>query len=313
MSFTSSSGLSIGAVEHETGLSQDTLRMWERRYRFPSPDRDTLGERSYPTEQVDKLRLIRHLMDHGHRPGKLVGADLSLLRDMAASLPDGSPRADIPPGSQENLMHFVALCKAHRVEDLRRELMQHMLRVGMHHFVMGLIAPLTATIGTQWANGNLAVSDEHLYTESVQAVMRSAIAAVPLAGSGMESLPRPRIVLGTVTNEPHGLGLLMSEAIFTLEGAHCVSVGVQAPVTQIAAAARAQAADIVALSFSASAAAALVVEALADLRAELPQSVEIWVGGRCAALRRRSLPDIRRLELHEIPAAISAWRLRTGV
>ena len=32
--------LSIAAVERDTGLSKDTLRVWERRYGFPSPGRD---------------------------------------------------------------------------------------------------------------------------------------------------------------------------------------------------------------------------------------------------------------------------------
>src|SRR5271165_2475103 len=35
----------IAAVERDTGLSKDTLRVWERRYRFPLPLRDTSGER----------------------------------------------------------------------------------------------------------------------------------------------------------------------------------------------------------------------------------------------------------------------------
>ena len=38
----------ISAVERETGLSKDTLRMWERRYGFPAPGRDAQGERVYP-------------------------------------------------------------------------------------------------------------------------------------------------------------------------------------------------------------------------------------------------------------------------
>ncbi|MBK8767339.1 MAG: MerR family transcriptional regulator, partial [Burkholderiaceae bacterium] len=29
--------LSISAVERDTGLSKDTLRVWERRYGFPLP------------------------------------------------------------------------------------------------------------------------------------------------------------------------------------------------------------------------------------------------------------------------------------
>ena len=64
--------LSIAAVERDTGLSKDTLRVWERRYGFPLPHRDALGERSYPFDQVERLRTIKRLLDAGHRPGRVV-------------------------------------------------------------------------------------------------------------------------------------------------------------------------------------------------------------------------------------------------
>src|ERR1700709_1096065 len=64
--------LNISAVERETGLSKDVLRMWERRYGFPDPLRDDNAERRYAPDQVAKLRAIKRLMDSGMRPGKLM-------------------------------------------------------------------------------------------------------------------------------------------------------------------------------------------------------------------------------------------------
>ena len=55
----------ITAVERDTGLSKDVLRMWERRYGFPRPERDGNGERLYPAAQVARLRLLKRLMDQG--------------------------------------------------------------------------------------------------------------------------------------------------------------------------------------------------------------------------------------------------------
>ena len=64
-------GLSIASVEQATGIARATLRIWERRYGFPQPGRDARGERTYPDDQVRKLRLIADLMAQGHRPGRL--------------------------------------------------------------------------------------------------------------------------------------------------------------------------------------------------------------------------------------------------
>ena len=83
-------GLSIAAVERDTGLAKDTLRVWERRYGFPAPARDGRGERGYTAEQVDKLRLIRRLIDQGMRPARLIDLDPDALTRMLEEL-GGAP------------------------------------------------------------------------------------------------------------------------------------------------------------------------------------------------------------------------------
>ncbi len=60
--------MSIAAVERDTGLSKDTLRIWERRYGFPDPVRDGQGERCYPMDQIERLRLIKRLLGRGAPP-----------------------------------------------------------------------------------------------------------------------------------------------------------------------------------------------------------------------------------------------------
>lgn len=75
--------LTISAVERETGLSKDTLGAWERRYGFPIPERDARGDRRYPPQQVERLRKIKRLVDHGFRPSKIMSGESKLdwLRD----------------------------------------------------------------------------------------------------------------------------------------------------------------------------------------------------------------------------------------
>src|SRR5512135_1079870 len=79
----SAPALPIAAVERDTGLSKDTLRVWERRYGFPQPLRDANGERVYPQAQVDKLRLVKRLMDQGYRPGKIADCTVEQLQALA--------------------------------------------------------------------------------------------------------------------------------------------------------------------------------------------------------------------------------------
>jgi len=297
--------LSIAAVERDTGLAKDTLRVWERRYGFPNPGRDAFGERSYPIEQVDKLRVIRRLMDSGHRPGRIMSLSLEELHALAAQSVEAPRSASDLRSDRDDLQRFIELTKAHDVDGLRRALSQAAVRMGVDRFVIDVAAPLNRMVGEAWARGYFEVFEEHLYTESMQIVLRNAISTIPRTGN------RPRVLLTTFPNESHGLGLLMAEAILSLEGCGCLSLGVQTPVWDIVLAATAHHADIVALSFTASLGVNAVTDGLAELRAKLPRATELWAGGQSPALARRSPPGIQVFrDLTEIAPAVARWRSR---
>src|SRR3954463_2558055 len=90
----SQEGVPIAAVEQATGIARATLRIWERRYGFPQPGRDLRGERSYPAEQVERLRLMADLMARGHRPGRLVQLSPAQLATLAGPLGAGPGAED---------------------------------------------------------------------------------------------------------------------------------------------------------------------------------------------------------------------------
>lgn len=296
-------GLPIAAVERDTGLSKDTLRVWERRYGFPQPRRDANGERVYPPEQVDKLRLLKRLMDRGHRPGRIAGRSIAQLHAMAQSDVGGRSGVAAAVTADDTLDGFLELLRQHRVEELRRELARLAVKAGLSSLVNDVIAPLTALVGDRWAVGELAVFEEHLFTEAAQGVLRGAIAAIPHPGDA------PRVLLTTVPQEPHGLGVLMAEAVFALEGARCVSLGVRTPVVEIVHGATSQAIDIVALSFTPVVNAYQVRQSLKELRDGLPAATEVWAGGSNPVLHRRPPAGVRVLAgLADIGPAVSAWR-----
>ena len=295
--------LSIAAVERDTGLSKDTLRVWERRYGFPNPERDHFGERIYSIDQVDRLRAIRRLMDTGYRPGKIIGLSLEDLQALAESVSQPAPIASEDQAA--DLDQFMNFLKSHEIEDLRRQLSQRVLRLGLSRFVTELVAPLTEKVGDTWARGQLEIYEEHLFTESMQVVLRNAISTIPQPGN------RPRVLLTTFPSEPHGMGLLMVEALLALEGCRCFSLGVQTPVWDIVLASQAQDIDLVVLSFSPVMNPTLVVDGLTELRAKLPKSVEIWAGGRCPVLSRRAPDGIRVVtEFAELTKSVIDWRHR---
>jgi DNA-binding transcriptional MerR regulator/methylmalonyl-CoA mutase cobalamin-binding subunit len=290
---------SISAVERDTGLSKDTLRIWERRYGFPQPLRDPNGERVYPLDQVEKLRLLKRLLDRGHRPGKIVTRPAEELAALGAAAVEWAPRQDI-----EILLRML---KSHQIPELRRHLGQTLARQGLEGFVADTVAPLTEAVGDAWMSGYLAVFEEHLYTEMMQSLLRNAIAGAQNQDGS------PRVLLTSLPNELHGLGLLMVEAMLAVEGAFPVSLGTETPAPEIVQAALAHKADIVALSFSAAYPETRTAEGLKELRAMLPADTILCAGGAGAARIRRSIDGVELVaDLGQMIELVRTWRVRRG-
>lgn len=291
----------IAAVERDVGVSKDVLRVWERRYGFPRPERDPHGERLYPAGQVLRLRLIKRLMDLGHRPGRLMSTSVEELEALAATS-HGPKALDADAGSHE-LNELLALIQRHDGPAYLQAMQQRLARQGLWPFVQDTVAPLTVQIGLAWERGQMQVFEEHLFTELTVRVLRQAIAAVP---GGTE----PRVLLTTLPKEPHEIGLLMVEAVLSLEGAQCISLGTEMPLTEIVDAVAAHQIDVVALSFSAAFPMRQTRALLEQLRSALSGTTELWAGG--AGVRKLAAPDgvMCMASLDNAVAAVNRWRRR---
>jgi DNA-binding transcriptional MerR regulator len=305
----------IADVERDTGLSKDTLRVWERRYGFPDPARDALGERRYDDAQVLHLRHLRRMLDAGFRAGQVVPLPLAELLALPVAQDQATPvqAAHACTSAQQTASHvdaWMAVLRQHDARILRSAMEQYLLAHGLGRLVRDGIAPMNVQVGQSWLAGNLAIFEEHLYAEVVQQVLRQALSQL-----ATQRPPQPpRVLLTTVPGEPHALGLLMAECEMALAGCDTLALGVQTPLAEIAAAALACRADVVALGFSAVLNPREVRAALTQLRAQLPAERALWSGGLCPTLKTTGRGGLR-LEGHrhlpsldDIVPAVAHWR-----
>ena len=291
--------LNISAVEREAGLSKDVLRMWERRYGFPKPVRDDNGERRYSVAEVAKLRAIKRLMDVGLRPGKIIRHSLEELNALAEGKAVAR-RETAPLGAESEI---IDLLSSHDAPALQNTLANQLMRQGLQRFVLETATSLNHAVGEAWMRGDLAVFEEHLYTEQLQVALRTGINAFPRQ-TGM-----PKVLLTTFPGEQHGLGLLMVEALLVPEGAQCISLGPQTPIEDIRRAALAHDVQVVALSFSGAFPVRQAGDGLAALRRQLPPTVAIWAGGEMTRRIRKTLPGVLLVaDIGGTVAALKAWR-----
>jgi DNA-binding transcriptional MerR regulator len=149
--------VSIAVAERETGVGKDTLRVWERRYGFPRPVRDARGDRLYPREQIARLRLMKRLMDSGHRPGKIAAAsdeDLLVLSGGHSTVAAETARDQaVEPLPQSDELDAL---RCHDAAAFRSLLSQQLARIGLEQFVTETLPRLNAQIGNEWAGGHPA-------------------------------------------------------------------------------------------------------------------------------------------------------------
>ncbi len=287
----------IAAVERDTGLSKDILRVWERRYGFPKPERDHNDERLYTLPQMEKLRLLRLLIDSGHRPGKIVNQDAAKLSQLIS---EQSSEKEAPA----EIAGILDLLVRQDIDGFRNALLQALMKQGLLRFVTETLAGLNHWIGEAWLAGRIAVFDEHLYSEHVQNILRNAIVAQPGRGNG------PRVLLTSLPGEKHRIGLLMVEAVLAAEGANCVALGTETPIIDIKNAVPAYQVDVVALSFSSAMTQSAALAGLEELRGLLPQTTEVW-GGGAALSRARKIPEgvLLLRSFDDMRYALERWRV----
>jgi DNA-binding transcriptional MerR regulator/methylmalonyl-CoA mutase cobalamin-binding subunit len=301
--------LDIAAIERDTGIKKDTLRIWERRYGFPSPQRMPSGDRIYSSTELSRLMLIKRLIDSGYRPKQLVTLDEPALHALLSS---GNVAASRKKSANVMLpdisLDWMKLIKAHDMFTLRNRLREHLAREGLAQVIDGLLAPLSVKVGEAWLAGELAVFEEHLFTDSVTSVLREALAgfdAVPMSRNLV-----PRVLMTTLPHELHGVGLLMAECFFRLAGCHCYSLGSSTPIVEIVKAAVSLKVDVVALSISAHQSPRNILAGIRHLREQLSPEVEIWVGGNAPVIHGRKLEQgivsLRRAS--DIARVVDGWR-----
>lgn len=260
-------------IERETALSLEILRRWRQSYDFPIPVTLRDGSEAYECSQLEQLLLIRDLVDAGFKPSLVVGKPLSYLQRLTQALKG----AVFSENWTDNTRAAIVLLQDTRVEELTQLLTQQRREHSLSGFVQQVMSPLIEAVGEAWSQGVLTVFQEHLCTDVVLRILSAELLACH-SRPGM-----PRILFATPTDEFHALGMLMARCVLADHGANCIGVGPQTPAVELAAAAVAWQADIVALSFSFSYAPQRIPPLVTHLRNLLPEEMLLWIGGAGAS------------------------------
>lgn len=228
----------IRAVSDLVGVSTATLRAWERRYGVPAPARTASAYRLYSDADVQTIRKMRDLVEHGMAPAE---ASRRVLSESQAI-------AHPPPGEGELDPYAVA---ADRIVEATVQFNPDALQLEVGRALsLGpalsifdrTIAPALKRIGDLWHDGTITIAQEHLASQVLMGTLSDLLRlAQPADGSR-------RAALACFADEDHVSALYGAALRFASWGFRTVMIGARTPPAAIGRVVETLAPEVVALS-----------------------------------------------------------------
>jgi DNA-binding transcriptional MerR regulator/methylmalonyl-CoA mutase cobalamin-binding subunit len=250
----------IKRAAEQVGVSESTLRAWERRYGVGTAHRSDSGYRLYDEQAVRALSAMSTLVSEGW---SVRSAAEEVLRRTAASVDETAPsfdRALVQSAEDFDLATLTAVLD-HRFNNTSFE-----------SVVDDWLLPSLREVGLGWEAGRISVAGEHLVAGCVG---RRLAAAYDVAGEGPVG---PRIVVGLPPGSRHDLGLMSFATAARRAGLATSYLGADVPVDDWVTAVTTRSAAAAVLAVPMERDVAALAETVAALEEHTPD-VLVAVGG----------------------------------
>ena len=261
-----------------TGVSETSLRTWERRYGFVTPHRNESGYRLYDQEALARISSMRQRVEDGWSPAAAAEAVRSetLPATSQAAAGDDSESGAAQPDAATYLTRFLGAAARMDLAGIEENLDAGFALGSFEHVVDSWLFPTLEALGEGWALGEIDVAGEHLASHAVH---RRLSAAFNAAGSRSRG---PAVVVGLPPGSHHELGALAFATAIRRRGLNVLYLGADLPVASWETAVRshaARAAVVVVVTPEDRPAAVTVVERLVGHE----HSPVVYTGGASAA------------------------------
>src|SRR5512140_113462 len=154
----------IAVVSERTGLSQDVLRVWERRYGAVDPERRPSGQRLYTDADIERLGLLRAATRAGRSIGQVArlstAAVASLVEEDLAASEQRIATTLSAPDAESVLDSSLAFARTLDATALDETLRRAAARMGVSAFLDAVAAPLLRRCGDEWHAGRMTPAQE---------------------------------------------------------------------------------------------------------------------------------------------------------
>lgn len=266
-------GYGIATLASLTGLSQDVIRTWERRYKALSPGRTGTGRRLYGEADLARLRLLAGLTARGHAISTLA----PLTTDQLLAL---TPSQDLAPDDERAAARtregLLAAFTSFDGDRAARLLGRASLAFDPLALCERVLGPVLEEVGRGWSEGRISIAQEHAASSVIRAHLLGLLQTTHPPASA------PVCVVATLAGEGHDLGALFAALLAAQAGQRVVFLGGSLPTSDIARAVEQTGASRLLLSLVALPADE-AREQLETLARVVDPRVTLQVGGRGAS------------------------------
>jgi DNA-binding transcriptional MerR regulator/methylmalonyl-CoA mutase cobalamin-binding subunit len=280
---------SIKAVAAATGLTVETLRAWERRYRVIEPKRGAGGHRLYTTHDVSRLRRLHETTARGHAIGKIA----HLSNDALSRLISDHPASGDESAAQALIERILAAVSDYRPAECDQAMAMAFALLSPFEVVRNVLSPALREVGERWHRGEISIAQERIASNCARRQLTALLHTFNSVADG------PAVVFATLSGERHELGILMYATLAASLRLRTYYLGPDLPTEEAARCALKINATAVAISLVLNDHFEAALAQLHALRRQLPDEVEIWLGGPAlVAIDDSTLParSLRMLE-----------------
>jgi len=181
----------IGVVARLTGVPASTLRIWERRYRFPVAARSAGRQRLYTQQEINRLRWVRARTEEGMQVSRAVRALRHLEAEgrrpetqpppaadpvewppdqptLEPQLTEPAPNAAASPPLAAVRERLYAHLLQHNLEQADEVLTEAATLYTPEQLMESVMFPILDEVGREWRAGRMNIASEHLMTHHLR-------------------------------------------------------------------------------------------------------------------------------------------------
>jgi DNA-binding transcriptional MerR regulator len=256
-------------VSRLTGLTADTIRVWERRYGAVDPERTDGNKRRYNGSHVRRLVLLRRATELGHSIGQVASLhDEELRRIIGETGPEIDSQTSLYAALVEDYIGAISNYDVQRAESI---LTRTAAILPPMTLTLEVIVPLMRRVGEAWRQNALRISHEHIISGQLRSLLGALMRHTePKPGA-------PRIIVATPPRHLHEFGAIIGAFMAASRGYEPIYLGTHMPFDEMSEAATQAGASTILLSIARNCEPGEQLSLVAGIE-HLSRKHEVWLG-----------------------------------